>query len=266
MAKLYATEAAQRVIDTAVQLHGGDGVRRGHLVERLYREIRALRIYEGASDVQKIVIARSDSPRRSAEHGTAIASSSARRRMSIRLRATTCRRSEQWPDILLDAGISISRVAQRRRRTDRPTGRARLRRSHRADRQRPPAHLQGAGRLVEPLAHALVENYGIKPGNRILIRSGNNPAHGRGLACGDQGRRGGRQHHADAARRRTDQDRRQGARSALALMRQRIDGRTRRLRQGQPIPQAGDRLRRHLQPRRRARPHRARQVGQVRCR
>ena len=58
MAKLYATEAAQRVIDTAVQLHGGDGVRSGHPVEMLYREIRALRIYEGASDVQKIVIAR----------------------------------------------------------------------------------------------------------------------------------------------------------------------------------------------------------------
>ncbi|MEL6234939.1 MAG: acyl-CoA dehydrogenase family protein, partial [Pseudomonadota bacterium] len=58
MAKLYATEAAQRVIDTAVQLHGGDGVRRGQIVESLYREIRALRIYEGASDVQKIVIAR----------------------------------------------------------------------------------------------------------------------------------------------------------------------------------------------------------------
>jgi acyl-CoA dehydrogenase len=58
MAKLYATECAQEVIDKAVQLHGGDGVRRGHIVERLYREIRALRIYEGASDVQKVVIAR----------------------------------------------------------------------------------------------------------------------------------------------------------------------------------------------------------------
>ncbi|WP_128514783.1 acyl-CoA dehydrogenase family protein [Tabrizicola thermarum] len=59
MAKLYATEAAQRVIDMAVQLHGGDGVRQGFAVESLYREIRALRIYEGASDVQRIVIARS---------------------------------------------------------------------------------------------------------------------------------------------------------------------------------------------------------------
>lgn len=58
MAKLHATEAAQRVIDQAVQLFGGDGVRAGMAVESLYREIRALRIYEGASDVQKIVIAR----------------------------------------------------------------------------------------------------------------------------------------------------------------------------------------------------------------
>ncbi|QDG74919.1 acyl-CoA dehydrogenase family protein [Labrenzia sp. PHM005] len=58
MAKLFATEQAQQVIDKAVQLHGGDGVRSGEAVEKLYREIRALRIYEGATDVQKIVIAR----------------------------------------------------------------------------------------------------------------------------------------------------------------------------------------------------------------
>ncbi len=58
MAKLFATERAQQVIDKAVQLHGGDGVRHGHIVERLYREIRALRIYEGASEVQKVIIAR----------------------------------------------------------------------------------------------------------------------------------------------------------------------------------------------------------------
>lgn len=58
MAKLFATEQAQKVIDMAVQLHGGEGVRKGAVVESLYREIRALRIYEGASDVQKVVIAR----------------------------------------------------------------------------------------------------------------------------------------------------------------------------------------------------------------
>lgn len=58
MAKLYATDKAQEVIDKAVQIHGGDGVRKGHIVESLYREIRALRIYEGVSDVQRIIIAR----------------------------------------------------------------------------------------------------------------------------------------------------------------------------------------------------------------
>jgi acyl-CoA dehydrogenase len=58
MAKLFATERAQVVIDQAVQLFGGAGVRKGARVEELYREIRALRIYEGASDVQKLIIAR----------------------------------------------------------------------------------------------------------------------------------------------------------------------------------------------------------------
>jgi acyl-CoA dehydrogenase len=58
MAKLHATEAAQRTIDAAVQLFGGRGVTVGETVERLYREIRALRIYEGASEVQQLIIAR----------------------------------------------------------------------------------------------------------------------------------------------------------------------------------------------------------------
>ena len=58
MAKLHATEAAQRVIDRALQLHGGQGVVSGNVVERLYREVRALRIYEGTSEIQKLVIAR----------------------------------------------------------------------------------------------------------------------------------------------------------------------------------------------------------------
>jgi alkylation response protein AidB-like acyl-CoA dehydrogenase len=57
MAKLFATEAAQRVIDSAVQLFGGRGVVAGAPVERLYREVRALRIYEGTSEIQKLVIA-----------------------------------------------------------------------------------------------------------------------------------------------------------------------------------------------------------------
>jgi acyl-CoA dehydrogenase len=58
MAKMFATETAQKVIDDAVQICGGLGVMRGHAVERLYREVRALRIYEGATEVQKLVIAR----------------------------------------------------------------------------------------------------------------------------------------------------------------------------------------------------------------
>ena len=58
MAKMFATEAAQRVIDRAVQIFGGLGVKKGTKVEQLYREIRALRIYEGATEVQKVVIAR----------------------------------------------------------------------------------------------------------------------------------------------------------------------------------------------------------------
>ena len=58
MAKMTATENAQRVIDAAVQMHGGQGVRVGVKVESLYREIRALRIYEGATEVQKLIVAR----------------------------------------------------------------------------------------------------------------------------------------------------------------------------------------------------------------
>ncbi|MEP6506387.1 MAG: acyl-CoA dehydrogenase family protein, partial [Betaproteobacteria bacterium] len=58
MAKLAATEGAQKVIDAALQLWGGAGVRSGQVVERLYRDIRALRIYEGASEVQQLIIAR----------------------------------------------------------------------------------------------------------------------------------------------------------------------------------------------------------------
>lgn len=58
MAKLYATEAAQRIVDRAVQLHGGSGVLLGSEVEQLYRDVRPLRIYEGTSEIQHLVIAR----------------------------------------------------------------------------------------------------------------------------------------------------------------------------------------------------------------
>jgi acyl-CoA dehydrogenase len=57
-AKLFATETAQWVVDQAVQLHGARGLQKGHLLERLYREVRAPRIYEGASEVQRTIIAR----------------------------------------------------------------------------------------------------------------------------------------------------------------------------------------------------------------
>jgi acyl-CoA dehydrogenase len=58
MAKMFATEAAQRVVDEAVQIFGAEGVARGSVVERLYREVRALRIYEGTTEIQKLILAR----------------------------------------------------------------------------------------------------------------------------------------------------------------------------------------------------------------
>lgn len=58
MAKLFATEAAQRVVDMAVQVHGASGLVKGHLLEHLYREVRAPRIYEGTSEIQRTIIAR----------------------------------------------------------------------------------------------------------------------------------------------------------------------------------------------------------------
>ena len=56
LAKLGATEAAQRVVDSAVQLFGGTGVTIGSVIERLYRDVRPMRIYEGASEIQKLII------------------------------------------------------------------------------------------------------------------------------------------------------------------------------------------------------------------
>jgi len=58
MAKYYATEAAQRIVDQGLQIHGGNGLVAGSIMERLYRDVRALRIYEGTSEIQKLVIAR----------------------------------------------------------------------------------------------------------------------------------------------------------------------------------------------------------------
>jgi alkylation response protein AidB-like acyl-CoA dehydrogenase len=58
MAKLFATETAQFVVDSAVQIHGARALQRGHLLEHLYREVRAPRIYEGTSEIQRTIIAR----------------------------------------------------------------------------------------------------------------------------------------------------------------------------------------------------------------
>ena len=224
MAKLHATEAAQRVIDASVQLHGGDGVRSGHVVERLYREIRALRIYEGASDVQRVVIARAVL----AEDGTAEGAHERRTRAdsdraptSTLSRGTGCRRRISGRDLLLDRPEFQypERLNARVELTDRMVERGFG--DHVA--------LIGNGRRrtykeladwSNRLAHALVENYGVRPGNRVLIRSGNNPALRRRLACRHQGRRGGRQHDADAAgrraRRRSSTRRRSRSRSPTA--------------------------------------------------
>jgi alkylation response protein AidB-like acyl-CoA dehydrogenase len=59
MAKLHATEAAQQIVDGCVQLHGARALQQGHLLEQLYRDVRSLRIYEGASEIQRSIIARS---------------------------------------------------------------------------------------------------------------------------------------------------------------------------------------------------------------
>jgi alkylation response protein AidB-like acyl-CoA dehydrogenase len=58
MAKLFATETAQFVVDAAVQIHGAAALEKGHLLEHLYRDVRALRIYEGASEIQREIVAR----------------------------------------------------------------------------------------------------------------------------------------------------------------------------------------------------------------
>jgi non-ribosomal peptide synthetase component F len=146
MAKLHATETAQEVIDKAVQLHGGDGVRSGHPVESLYREIRALRIYEGASDVQKDTFTRDNLPPPTSG-------------------PTCCWTRFDYPE-WLNAAVELTD-----RMVERGFG------DHVAlignGRQRTYKELTD---WTNRIAHALVEDYGVKPGNRVLIRSANNPA------------------------------------------------------------------------------------------
>ena len=169
---------------------------------------------------------------------------------------------EQWPDFLLDGFDYPEHLNAGVELTDRmvETGFG----DHTA--------LIGNGRRrtykeladwTNRLAHALVENYGVKPGNRVLIRSANNPAM---VACWLAATKAGAVVVNTMPMLRAgelDADRRQGRDRARAL-RHAADGRAGRLRQGQPLPEAGGRLRRHRQPRCRARPHRARQVGALR--
>ena len=117
------------------------------------------------------------------------------------------------------------------------------------------------------IAHALVEDFGVKPGNRVLIRSANNPAM---VACWLAATKAGAVVVNTMPMLRAGelaQDRRQG-RGLAGAVRHAADGRARHLRQDREVPQAGDRLRRHRQSRRRARPHRAEQGGDAstRCR
>ena len=124
-----------------------------------------------------------------------------RARRHVRARQSAAGRAVARP-AARPAGVPLSRAPQRRRRADRPHGRAGLRRPHRADRQRPPPHLQGAGRLDQPAgarAGRGLRRQARQPRADPLRQQ---PGDGGGVAGGDQGRRGGRQHHADAARRR----------------------------------------------------------------
>ena len=107
MAKLYATERAQRVIDTAVQLHGGDGVRSGHSVERLYREIRALahlrrrlRRAEGRHRARSPAVRRRAMSMSDAHRLGPIAHVDTFRARQSAAAAT------QWPELLLDRRVS----------------------------------------------------------------------------------------------------------------------------------------------------------------
>jgi 2-aminobenzoate-CoA ligase len=173
MAKLVATESAQATIDRAVQLFGALGVTRGNVAERLYREVRALRIYEGASEVQRMVIARETI----AGHGRAVAGGE---RMAGTTLVDTFVRDhlpppDQWPELrfdlpelqyprrlncvveLLDRHVAGGFGARRAVVT-------------------PALSLTYAGLLerVNRYAHVLRDDLGLIAGNRVLIRGYNN--------------------------------------------------------------------------------------------
>ena len=127
MAKMFATEAAQRVIDRAVQLHGGAGVTKGVKVEELYREIRALRIYEGATEVQKIVIAREMLKQRPGKAGAGGGIGGGDGQPTKRSRRYVCARQSAAARAMAGvqvrpAGAAISRAAQLRHRNGSTAG------------------------------------------------------------------------------------------------------------------------------------------------
>ncbi len=170
MAKLAATESAQQVIDAAVQLHGGLGVTRGHIVERLYRDIRALRIYEGATEVQK-----TDHRPGTAEGGhrheryTAHIDTFARDHLPPR---------DQWPDLVFDLPeLRYPGAPQLRGGT--PRSRRLTAAGASARPSSTPAGLRWT--YAELMAHAnriarvLVEDMRLVPGNRVLLRGPNSP-------------------------------------------------------------------------------------------
>ena len=170
MAKLAATEGAQRVIDAALQLWGGAGVQSGQVVERLYRDIRALRIYEGASEVQQLIIARELlKGRDSHEHPAASPPT------STPSRATTCRRSSSSRSTCSTCPSCSSRRSSTARSS------CWTRRVARGWGERP--CIVGPGlrwtyaelqRKADAIAHVLVDEMGVRPGQRVLLRAPNN--------------------------------------------------------------------------------------------
>jgi 2-aminobenzoate-CoA ligase len=192
MAKLFATEAAQRVVDDAVQLLGARGVLAGAPVERLYREVRALRIYEGTSEIQRLVIAGQLLAGAEGAAATPVAAGNARSAgagpalapgegQPTAHRDPFCRAAlpprELWPEMRYDTLPELAYPA-------RLNCAAELldRRVEAGDGERTAIHFPG-GRwtyrqllaAANRIAHALVEDLGVVPGNRVLLRGANTP-------------------------------------------------------------------------------------------
>ncbi len=216
MAKLAATESAQRVIDAAVQMHGALGVAHGQVVERLYRDIRALRIYEGATDVQRLIVGRASlAEAKEAAHDDIPPT-------STRLPATTCRRAAngpissstlpelRYPDALNCATELLDGALLRGWGDAHGDPRARR---HRAGRTRTSPRTPTASRTCWS------RTWDSCPGNRVLLRGPNSPMDGGLLVRDRQGRRHRRGDDAAAPREGTDRHRDQGADQPRAVRR-----------------------------------------------